>query len=442
MKRTDRRGYVVSRLLPFVVGLPLFVNVLGAGLIQMGKVRSVYRHESGQTVPISLFVVVLAVGFLFTRSLATGAIKLPGVPYIRTILRVTVAFICLNVLAFLIGQIITSDLASAMFLTQLTLPILAMYVIMYEVRSRTQLTVALQYASAGILIGVLATIGINILHFGKGFLGHYWVDNYRGVGIYQLYGYVPNVFATFTPILFTLTCVSHSKAMKLIFGGGLLMTILVILHLPSFAAILILGFGLLILLVGMHCLRVFRVPFLAVGSVCLIPIALWLLLSLTPLWGSISSLFDLSSSIYRGSVQHRLDKIAGDGLYVLYSPIVGKAYRADYGSDLPGIVGTRIAKPHNQFIDIGLRAGLFAVLLFIVMISIPVVACLRGLRMANRRQDKMIGLSLFSSLVPSITVHNMILVPYTQPYSGIVLYMLGGLALSYYGITRRYMDAG
>ena len=91
---------------------------------------------------------------------------------------------------------------------------------------------------------------------------------------------------------------------------------------------------------------------------------------------------------------------------------------------------------YSEFI-FGLRAGLVALVLFIVMISIPLVACVHGIRISKIRQDKMIGLSLFSALVPSVTLHNMVLVPYTQTYSAIVLYTLGGLALSYYGIMRR-----
>lgn len=69
------RGCFVSRLFPFIVGLPFFVNVMGAGLIRMGKVRSVSYHESGQTLPVGLFVVVLFSFFLVLRSLAVGAIR-------------------------------------------------------------------------------------------------------------------------------------------------------------------------------------------------------------------------------------------------------------------------------------------------------------------------------------------------------------------------------
>ena len=66
---------LLSRVFPFLVGLPFFVNVMGAGLIRMGKVRSVSYHESGQTLPVGLFVVVLFSFFLVLRSLAVGAIR-------------------------------------------------------------------------------------------------------------------------------------------------------------------------------------------------------------------------------------------------------------------------------------------------------------------------------------------------------------------------------
>lgn len=438
MRRNVIRQCLAFRLFPFIVGLPFFVNILGAGVIGIGKVRSVSYRESGQTIPISLFLVLLIVGSHLLRSFLTGTIRLPGGAYVRSVLSVAGAFIYLNVFAFVVGQVAVLNWASSLFLVQLVVPIFAMFAIMHVVKNGEQLVAALQYASLGILTGVLVATVINLLTFGLGFVQRIWVDSYHGVGIYQLYGYVPNIFATFTPILLGLVYVSDSKVAKVVFGGGLLLTIFTIFHLPSFGAILISCFGLLTFVGGARYFGVLRVPILPIVFLLLMPAVLLLILPHSLLGRSISLLFDPSSPTYRGSVEHRLGKLSTDGSSLLCSPFLGKAYHADYGSDLPGLVGTRIAKPHNQFLDIGLRAGLLALLLFVLMISVPAVACVRGLRRSRGRRDRMIGLSLLSSLVPSITIHNMILVPYVQPYSGIVLYMLGGLALSYYGIVRRF----
>jgi len=428
-KRSFNKRYV-SKIFPLLVSLPLFFNILGTKFIGICNVQS-----SGQALPISLFAIPLLYGLWFFRSLVRGVIAFPSIPYIRSILWIAGAFIYVNVFAFMIGQIATFGLKSIFFLVQTLIPLLAMFIPIHMVRDRTDIRIVLQYASIGILLGVLATITINFLKFKFDLLGKMWIDNYQGIGIYQLYGYVPNIFATFAPILFGLASVYDSRIKKLFLTAGLLLTLFTITHLPSRSALLIAGFGLFTFIVGEIYFKASRPHSLRTYILLFILILLFVLFSYSPLKPSFSLMFDRSHTAV--SVEKRLIYVEKYGFDLFSSPLIGKAYQLDPRYNLGGIIETRVAKPHNQFLDIGVKSGLLALALFMVMIILPVIACFRGLKLSTNKQNKIIGLSLLSALLPSITIHNMVLVPFVQSYSGIVLYMLNGLALSYYGIMKR-----
>ena len=422
--------------------VPVFVNVLGGGLVAKGKIRETYA-SAGQTISISVLVLLFAGAIWLVKGLMTGGFPRTYLPPARRHGRAALVFIYINLVAFFIGQVLSADIRAAPFILQTMLPVIAIFVTFRVVRTYDDILRLLTGAFAGVLVGLSLVLVINVLALGVGLLGASWVDNYQGFGIYQLDAYVPNIFATFAPIGVVLALLARSRGPRYAYVGGLGLMFLVIFHLTSITALLIALSGIAVLMYLGLVNRVWRpraLHLLLASGLVVGPLVLWNYAPSTA--EAVYKLGDARTKEGEGGVGRRMAWYGEVGADVTASPLWGKAYRSDYLSDLGGLVGNRVAKPHNQYLDIAVKAGIPGLFAFLFLILTPIVRCRRGYLLATDYRERMVGIALVSALIPTIVFHNFTVVPYGQPYSGPVLFMLGAVAYAFRSCVKRQDEPG
>lgn len=423
-----RRSGALACVVAFFLAAPLFVNVLGANVIELPKFRETYVGP-GLTVPMSLFVTLGVLGIVVSlpraprRNLVPAGVKWPLVLYVY-----------FNALALVIGQFQAHTAAeSGLFFLQAVLPALAVMMPFLLLQEDQHMAPrVLGWCIGGSSVGLGLVFVINALALGANMATQYWTDNIQGLGIYQLDGYVPNVLATLMPLAFALAMVSRRGARRLWLYAYLPVAAFALTHLKSVSALLI-GAA------GMACLGVVLLlggwrP--SYGQVVLILIAIVMpvmLLSSGPLKDEASSLVDPSSSIYGSSVEHRQQRFGEGVAQIARSPLWGQAYRLSEGSTLGGLVPeARIGKPHNQYLDFGLRGGAPVLGSFLLMVGMSLRESLRSLRLASLSGEQRTVLAgMIAALTATLSVHCFVLVPFVQPFSGFLLYFLIGLMFWY-----------
>jgi len=124
------------------------------------------------------------------------------------------------------------------------------------------------------------------------------------------------------------------------------------------------------------------------------------------------------------SVSERLDVMRGAAGRIVDNPIVGAAYTPfDAGDPLEdGIL--RIPSAHNFYLDLAQKAGLVALLLYLVLLALASHVAWRVARWADDPSTRVVGVTVFVSFVLVSLVSNQLQNTFSQLYPGIFFWTL------------------
>jgi O-antigen ligase len=398
-----------------IMATPFFLKVTGAS-VELGD--PIVAAGSGQTLPISVFAVVLFLGMLAPRMILAASIK-----WRRSPLNAPILFLALlNLVILLAGLFYEPRIENFLFFLETIAPLACFFVALNSVRSVETVR--------EILVGCVWVVGIFVLSLAVSVLVASGSGSSIAEGIaayllvfpvYQLFDYVPLVIA-----------VVYGLGLALLLGGvrtrgtpvifcfvlGMLLS-LFLLHSKGALATAVLVTVIQMVLFGRNRGSAKQIGVFSVAFGLLIA---WVLLG--PETPTLESARDLLES--RGedtSYQTRVRQLSFGLEVLLQNPIAGQMYMAqDMGGGL-----REITNPHNQYVTYAVRGGVISLLVYLWILVVFLQRLWRLARNAPTPLMRTLGKGLFSVFLGVALISNMLQDNFTQPYSGFLLFFLMGV---------------
>lgn len=399
----------IRQIVSFAIGagvvVPLFVVIGGAPLVILGRSYDQYG-QPGYPVPVSLLIAVVATCGLLLQTIAKGRVRIPGPTWVW----LYGLFLFLSSVSFVAGVFSHGTLAGWPFLLQFSLPVAGAFISLATIRSIED--VVCHVRGMVFMIGAysLAVLVSNASRILGPFHQFMFEDKLFGIGIYQFRDYVPSVQAS-------MVAISIGELLHTWRRRGRLEPIRILLFLSILAVLPFLGsVGSMIIALAACCCWLFHTRHYFAG----LALSSALLLFTAQITGLLTPF--LPEVQHLGTFSARLSKWSAELRIICQSPLLGLQF-------VPSLVtpgGLRVAKPHNQWIDIAVKAGLPALLVFLLAEGL----LMRDLICLTQKTSGEISLLCWGfiyALIGQLVVNSAILVPLEQPITGIFVGYLTGI---------------
>lgn len=421
-------------ILGFVIVVPLFFDV-GPGGIHLGRGIFEDRRAMTQTLPISVFAVMLISSAIALVWMARGRIRLPGPLLFWTL----IAGFAWWFITLALGYAADST-EPILYAGQSLLPFVALLVTTQIIRSEHDAQRLIRGISTGFHLtvwGHLLSLTQDVAAVARG--GFRMPTQAWGIEIYQAYSYYPLSLAI---VLLLLTSWRLHTGMS---ARGFLAFILFTAA-PGSVLILLLGareplatvFGGGILLLLLHGWRhpekrvwAWTIPILLIGSAIA---AIGIIRSSSELSSSLAAVRRIQEALTAadaGTASGYRVPILRDAWDVIqsrwYAPLLGTGLR----SPTWAFAEARFPWPsaHNYYADLILWSGIPAFLLILSVLAVALQASWHVWLQSTTTSITTLALSGICTLILVLGLSNMVNVPLRQPFPSIIIWVIIGATL-------------
>lgn len=422
---------LIAYLIAILIFAPFFLHV-GPDGVKLGD--SIYSPSpSGQTLPISSFFIAILSMITVLKILVKGKIQTKR----SIILYPMMAFFVINTSALLYGFFIHPAPINILFYFQTFIPLIAFFIGLNYIKTIEDvrnvlllfvtiigITVFLLFIQSFIDQGVVRTLNYRMVDY-------IWIFN-----IYQIANYFPLVVVTALIMALSIRILRiHYRINSL---NKFLLIFIIILFISVFLFLArgaILTMFVAIAVTFLLLLKSKQYKLLKVFPIFLILMVLFTLLATFASPISIKKMeFALYNAFEDRSVYGRIDAWQNALKNMRDNPVFGLAYTTQGGEEREF---KRIGNPHNMYLQVGIRAGFWAMALYILMLLIAARNSYTLYRETDVPEFKSLGSGMFGILVGFIIISNNLRDSFIQPYTGIILWFLIGVVEASWHIYLR-----
>lgn len=412
---------VLSYLLAFLLSFPVFISIGGGGAISLSK--SIWLRQGEITLPLAVILVVCLLVLLLAKYFL-GALELStcrsGLPLLSVI------FIFMCTFSLLVGMWGGASQEAVLFYLQVVSPLSLLFLGVYLARIPQRVRPLLLTMLAG---GAVAAWGLFLQSsLERGWQATLMTEVVDHIGPFYIWGirdYFPLAIAYLAVLGVALFLTKAIDWKLFVVVVSPMLMLLPITWSRGAVATLALAVAILIIL------SVFRKQM--TGRTLLFS-GLLVVLAAVVLLGPTEAIVvtRLRIDVEKGeflSLSERWERWSSSLDTISDSPLFGIGFNPERSTE--GATG-RVFRSHNQYLDLGLKAGLSGLACFLVLILWALRVLFYRYNHATTQFEYGIALGVLVGWVAVVSISNMLQINFGQPYTGNMLWFTLGLVEGYF----------